>query len=96
MWSSAGKKDPWTTSPKQTKSQLHEQDLQGLSSILPGKIGGWGGEYKTGRSFRFVSFVRVYARSGSEVGIGENLAGPPPFPFPFGLRRVFRSSFLWF
>ena len=31
---------------------------------------------------RFVSFVRAYARSGSEVGIGENLAG---HPFPFSL-----------
>ena len=25
--------------------------------------------------------MRAYARSGSEVGIGENLAGPSTFPF---------------
>ena len=30
---------------------------------------------------RFVSFVCAYARSGSEVGIGENRAGHVTFPF---------------
>ena len=61
---------------------------------LEGKIEGWG-EAQPGN--RFVSFVRACARSGSEVGIGENRAGPPrPFPFPFWLRMVFRSSFVWF
>ena len=35
---------------------------------------------------RFVSFVRAYARSGSEVGIGENGCNVP-FPFPFGSER---------
>ena len=57
------------------------------------RIEGWG-EAQPGN--RFGSVVRAYARSGSEVGIGENRAGPPPFPFPFRLRRVFRSSFLRF
>ena len=35
---------------------------------------------------RFVSFVRAYTRSGSEVGIGEN-GCRTPFPFPFGRER---------
>ena len=37
----------------------------------------------TEKSFRFVR-VCAYARSGSEVGIGENLAGAP-LSFPFSL-----------
>ena len=45
------------------------------------QIEGWG-EAQPGN--RFGSVVRAYARSGSEVGIGENRAAPPaPFPFPF-------------
>ena len=41
-------------------------------------VEGWG-EAQPGN--RFGSVVRAYARSGSEVGIGENRAGPVPFPF---------------
>ena len=57
-------------------------------------VGGWGEWAQLGS--RFVSFVHAYARSGSEVGIGKNCAGPSPFPFPFWLRRVFLSSFVQF
>ncbi len=49
-------------------------------------IEGWG-EAQPGN--RFGSVVRAYARSGSEVGIGENRAAPSPFPFPF-------CPFIWY
>ena len=45
---------------------------------------------------RFVSFVRAHARSGSEVGIGKNGCPMTLSLFPFWLRMVFRSSFVWF
>ena len=45
-------------------------------------IEGWG-EAQPGN--RFGSVVRAYARSGSEVGIGENLAGRPLSLFPFAV-----------
>ena len=46
------------------------------------QIEGWG-EAQPGN--RFVSFVRAYARSGSEVGIGENRAAPALSLFPFAV-----------
>lgn len=56
-------------------------------------IGGWGEIVRASTPLeqgnRFGSVVRAYARSGSEVGIGENLAGPSPFPFPF-------CRFMWY
>ena len=42
---------------------------------------------------RFVSFVRAYARSGSEVGIGKNGLAPVPFPFSFWDQEGSSSEF---
>ena len=59
---------------------MEEVDLQLQRRYM--SIGGWGEQPGN----RFVSFVGAYARSGSEVGIGQN-GCRHPLSFPFGSER---------